>query len=118
MSSSGVSTALVRVVGVEREGLRFGEGKGKQEEGRENGSGEVFYGYRNFRHRLAREPTGIFCMIYIYGPGLQDVWVHRGLYVQGGWSVTSALPPAPPPCGLGGRVCMYMHVWVYVCISL
>ena len=23
-----------------------------------------------------------------------------------------------PPCGLGGRVCMYMHVWMYVCICM
>ena len=61
-----------------------------------------------------------FIYNYIYDPALlapppphQRVWVHRILYVQGGWSVTSGLPPAPP-CGLGGRVCMYMHVWVYV----
>ena len=49
---------------------------------------------------------------YIYGPGLQAppptppqrVWVHRFLYVGG----TSGLPPAPP-CGLGGRVWMYIE---------
>ena len=60
-------------------------------------------------------------MSSIYGPGLQAppptppqrVWVHRFLYVGG----TSGLPPAPP-CGLGGRVCMYMHVWMYVCMYL
>ena len=43
----------------------------------------------------------------------QRVWVHRFFYVGG----TSGLPPAPP-CGLGGRVCMYMHVWMYVCICM
>ena len=46
-------------------------------------------------------------------PPPQRVWVHRFLYVGG----TSGLPPAPP-CGLGGRVCMYMHVWMYVCICM
>ena len=46
------------------------------------------------------------------GSGCTGVYMYRG-----GWSVTSGLPPAPP-CGLGGRVCMYMHVWVYVCMYL
>ena len=92
----------------------------------------------------------------IYGPGLQApphpppqrVWVHRGLYVQGGLVCYKWSSPRPPPVGWGGvsvctcimylyvsmyvciysmprpppvwggRVCMYMHVWVYVCISL
>ena len=53
------------------------------------------------------------------GLGAQgSICTGTGVYMyRGGWSVTSGLPPAPP-CGLGGRVCIYMHVWVYVCICM
>ena len=65
---------------------RFGEGKDQQAEARqENRSVEVFYSYRNFRHRLARELTGMYILQYYFYPEMclllraRQLWPHHRL---------------------------------------
>ena len=55
----------------------------------------------------------------------QRVWVHRGLYVQGGLVCYKWSSPRPPPVGWGGVSvctcmygCMYVFVCKYVCVYL
>ena len=74
----------------------------------------------------------MYTYVSIYGPGLQApphpppqrVWVHRGLYVQGGLVCYKWSSPRPP-LWVGGAclyvhacmgVCMYLYVSMYVCI--
>ena len=57
-------------------------------------------------------------------PPHQRVWVHRGLYVQGGLVCYKWSSPRPTPVGWGAclyvhacmGVCMYLYVSMYVCM--